>query len=66
LFSHFPNISRVFFNGAKAEEVFNRLVYPAVAHGRPTFRRLPSTSPANAVIPFDAKLHAWRVIVEDL
>jgi double-stranded uracil-DNA glycosylase len=66
LFTRFPNISRVFFNGAKAEEVFNRLVDPSVAHGRVTCRRLPSTSPANAVIPFEAKLHAWRAIVDDL
>ena len=55
-------IRRVFFNGAKAELLFHRLVRPS-ADGI-VFRRLPSTSPANASMCYEDKLRAWRVIVE--
>jgi hypoxanthine-DNA glycosylase len=63
LFEYYPGISRVFFNGAKAEDLFERLVVPGL--GAPVTRsRLPSTSPANAAIGYDAKLRAWRSVVE--
>lgn len=62
LFASHPRISQVLFNGAKAEQVFRRLVAAPPAHV--AFRRLPSTSPANAAVPFTAKLQAWRAIVE--
>ncbi len=62
LFAAYPRISRVFFNGAKAEQVFHRLV--VAPPDDVVLRRLPSTSPANASIPFEAKLRAWRAIVE--
>lgn len=59
-----PGISTVFFNGAKAESSFTRLV----AAGLPAtlcfeVHRLPSTSPANASIPYDRKLEAWGCVV---
>lgn len=62
LFGSHPRISRVVFNGAKAEQVFHRKV--AAPPGHVVFRRLPSTSPANAVIPLAAKQQAWRALVE--
>jgi double-stranded uracil-DNA glycosylase len=62
LFAANPRIARVFFNGAKAEQAFNRLVAAPPDHL--VFHRLPSTSPANASTPFEAKLQAWRAIVE--
>lgn len=62
LFASHPRISQVLFNGAKAEQVFRRLVAAPPAYV--AFRRLPSTSPANAAVPFTAKLQAWRAIVE--
>lgn len=58
-----PHIERIYFNGAKAEQVFDkhcrgvRNTYPAIY-----FKRLPSTSPANAGINFFGKLEAWRTI----
>lgn len=63
LFTERPSICRVCFNGAKAAQVFERLVAP---HLNSPFEchRLPSTSPANAAIPYDAKLRAWRAAVE--
>ncbi len=62
-FAAHPGISRVVFNGAKAEQVFWRLVAPSLQLPVPAVR-LPSTSPANAAIPYDAKLQAWRAVVD--
>ncbi len=58
LFARYPAIARVYFNGAKAAELYRRL---AEADERVQYRRLPSTSPAHAVQP-GAKLAAWRAI----
>jgi TDG/mug DNA glycosylase family protein len=58
-----PAIVRVCFNGAKAEQVFRRHVAPRLALTRPIeFVRLPSTSPAHAGMPLDAKLAAWQAV----
>jgi len=56
LFERHPRISRVFFNGAAAEKNFNRLVRVAADL---SYRRLPSTSPAQTMRYTD-KLAAWR------
>ncbi len=58
-----PGVGTVFFNGAKAEALFRRHVagaLPPNPHLR--FRRLPSTSPANAGTTMAAKLEAWRAV----
>ncbi len=57
-------ISRVFFNGAKAEACFKRHVALGVDNGSIRYARLPSTSPAHASMSFDKKLDAWRAITE--
>jgi hypoxanthine-DNA glycosylase len=64
LFGNYPTIARVYFNGAKAADLYRRLVDPVDSVEpveRLEYRRLPSTSPAHAVRP-GAKLAAWRVI----
>ena len=58
LLANYPTIARVFFNGAKAAELYRRL---AVTSASVEYRRLPSTSPAHAV-RLDAKLAAWAPI----
>ena len=59
LFTQYPGITRVYFNGAKAGTLFARLAdRPAL-----DYQRLPSTSPAHAVKPGE-KLAAWRVIAQ--
>lgn len=58
LFARHPTIARVYFNGAKAAELYRRLAH---ADERLEYRRLPSTSPAHAVPP-GAKLAAWREV----
>ncbi|AGB25030.1 G:T/U mismatch-specific DNA glycosylase [Mycobacterium sp. JS623] len=60
LFEQYPDISRVYFNGAAAEKNFNRLVRVAPDFA---YRRLPSTSPAQTM-RYEDKLTAWRVIGE--
>ena len=62
------DVDAVFFNGAKAEQVWSRRVVPELS-GRllPAHQvRLPSTSPAHASMSFEQKLKAWRVVAEHL
>ena len=67
-FSRHERIGTVFFNGAKAEQVWCRQVAPQLPDRLPPRRqiRLPSTSPAYAAIDFAQKLRAWRVVAESL
>lgn len=57
-------ITRVFFNGAKAEASFRRHVSRELDGGPAIFVRLPSTSPANASLSFARKLGVWRAILK--
>jgi len=65
-FTAHPQVSRVFFNGAAAENLYRRHVLPALQqpHCELRLARLPSTSPANARLDFDAKREAWQVLTE--
>ncbi len=64
-FASYPGISRVFFNGGKAEQAFTRYVRPQLGQHalNLTFRRLPSTSPANARMPFAEKERLWHELL---
>ncbi len=64
-FKEHPGITRVFFNGAKAESVYLRRVLPGLASKPAEIERmrLPSTSPANAGMTVEEKLENWRVII---
>jgi hypoxanthine-DNA glycosylase len=56
-----PLIRRICFNGAKAEALYARYVRSKLATGTDIrYLRLPSTSPANASVPWPAKLSAWQ------
>lgn len=61
-FASYPQITRIFFNGAKAETAFRRHVLPGLTDGAPALARLPSTSPAHARLGLQAKCRAWGVI----
>jgi TDG/mug DNA glycosylase family protein len=65
-FAHHPDISRVFFNGAKAESVYLKQVLPGLdaKAARLKLQRLPSTSPAHASMSLEQKKNAWRVILD--
>ncbi len=65
LFTDFPGIKRVFFNGAYAESAYRKHVLPKLNSSfkeLPLFR-LPSTSPAHANLSFPEKLEAWRLAI---
>lgn len=57
---HAPAVMRLCFNGAKAEALFRRLVLPTLPWtGAVSLVCLPSTSPANAAMPYENKLRDW-------
>ena len=60
LFTEYPNIKNVVFNGAKAYETFRKEVkfscYPELV-----FTKLTSTSPANTM-SYEEKLMDWKII----
>ncbi|PHS71090.1 MAG: DNA-deoxyinosine glycosylase [Methylophaga sp.] len=57
-----PYINRIFFNGAKAEQVFNQHVLPTLLEkvNPISLQRLPSTSPAHAAMTFEQKFSIWQ------
>ena len=61
-FLRHPKITHIFFNGSKAEECFRKLALPFIGIESIEYLRLPSTSPANASIPYERKLEAWRIV----
>ena len=61
-----PLVSHVFLNGSKAEELFIRHIEPTLTLAAITVCRLPSTSPANASIPYENKLAAWQAVLHPL
>ncbi|MGI9292215.1 MAG: DNA-deoxyinosine glycosylase [Gammaproteobacteria bacterium] len=62
-----PGIHSVFFNGRKAEEVFNKKVLKkSAAPDHLIYECLPSTSPAMATLSFAEKLKHWRAVSKAL
>ncbi|MFJ7669178.1 DNA-deoxyinosine glycosylase [Lysinibacillus sp. NPDC097195] len=63
LFTKYPNIELVLFNGGKALEVFKKHIGLAELEGR-TYYKMPSTSPipGKNIKSFDEKLADWRVM----
>lgn len=58
------NITDIFFNGATAEKCFYKLVLHMLEPQLLHYKRLPSTSPANASLSYDQKLNAWKTILQ--
>ncbi len=54
----------LYFNGTKAETTFRKHVLPGLTEFALPMTRLPSTSPANASIPWEQKLAAWSQILQ--
>lgn len=63
-FAAHTNINAVFFNGAKAEQLFNRCVLPKLEakYDYLVYLRMPSTSPAHAAMTLEQKIKAWKKI----
>lgn len=67
-FEAHSRIGLICFNGAKAAELYRRLVLPGLDEpltAIPT-RRMPSTSPAHAAMPYAQKLKKWSAIADHL
>jgi double-stranded uracil-DNA glycosylase len=62
-FEKHSHITHVFFNGAKAEQSFNKFVLEKQILPQLAFLRLPSTSPAHAGMHYADKLQVWRAAV---
>lgn len=58
-----PHISRIYFNGVKSEQCFLKYVHPHLEPTTLQYRRLPSTSPANAGVSYAQKLQAWQSVM---
>lgn len=60
-----PHIQCICFNGAKAAEIYRRLVLPHLLPAYQTIpsQLLPSTSPANAGMSFAQKLALWQAAI---
>lgn len=57
----YDGIRRICFNGAAAEQLFQRHVLPQMETPHlPELVKLPSTSPAHAGMPFEDKLQRWQ------
>lgn len=61
-FADHKKITRVFFNGAKAEHSFRKHVLPGLNTRPLQLTGLPSTSPAHAARSYAQKLTAWRAL----
>jgi len=59
-----PGIGHIFFNGARAGQEYGRRVLPGLPSGPAEIpiTRLPSTSPAMAMLTFEQKLERWSVV----
>ena len=59
-----PRIQLICFNGAKAADLYRRLVLPGLPVTlRPIgYETLPSTSPAHASMTFEEKLAHWSIV----
>lgn len=65
-YAQYPRISRVFFNGAKAESIYRKHVLPGLegTSAELELQRLPSTSPAHAALSIKQKREAWHVLLD--
>ena len=62
LFTEYSSIKSVFFNGRKAEQIYQRSVVAdlQLLDRELHYYSMPSTSPAMATLSFDKKLECWR------
>jgi len=58
------SIRHIYFNGAKAEQLYKRHVIPTLSDQQRQLpmTRLPSTSPAYAAMCFEKKMQEWQLI----
>ena len=64
LLAKHKTIKHIYFNGAKAEQLYKRHVIPTLGEQEKCLpmTRLPSTSPAHAAMRFEDKMKIWEII----
>ena len=62
----YPTIRLIGLNGSKAWTCFLKVIHEKNIPDNLVFRRLPSTSPANARYSLDEKIREWHIILEYL
>ena len=67
-FNNHALIRHVFFNGFTAEKIYRKCILPTLSErfDHLVYHRLPSTSPANAVLSLNQKIEAWREIKQGI
>lgn len=67
-FQAHPVIRAVYFNGARAQQEYNKRVLPTLGDrfSGISYKRLPSTSPAMASLNREQKLKEWKCVLEHL
>lgn len=64
LFTRYPSIKFIFFNGARAEMEYRKRVIPTLNnHQNHKYCKLPSTSPAMASLTREQKYRRWAEII---
>lgn len=63
LFTVYPQIQAIFFNGGKSFDVFKKHIGLSILAGR-DYEKMPSTSPipGKNIKSFEEKVEAWRVL----
>lgn len=66
LLQQYPAIRHVFFNGKKSEKIYHKQVLTQEPGLRSdiVYQGLPSTSPAMAMLNFEAKLQQWQQVAD--
>jgi TDG/mug DNA glycosylase family protein len=59
-----PGLTRIGLNGGTAAKLFKQHCLPTLNTNGLTIYSLPSTSPANARMSFNAKCDAWRPLIQ--
>lgn len=67
-FTRHPSIKAVFFNGARAQQEYNKHIAPILDEkfSPIEYIRLPSTSPAMASLNPEQKLRQWKILLQYL
>jgi len=66
LLQRYPAIHHIFFNGKKSEQIYRQQVLRQESELRSdiVYQGLPSTSPAMAMLNFEAKLQQWQQVAD--
>lgn len=65
-FKNHPNVNHLFFDGTTAYKIFKKMIAPSLHRQDIGTTLLPSTSPRNALMNYQQKLEAWKIVKTSL